>query len=103
MTDQLYFQLYDRFGKMQMDTSSIRSMLNSFGLTEPEPDGEKWHSKTYTLKVDNAIIGKLIAIYPEGPIDNEYTFIQTIQLYILAAVCLTILLASILVWSFLKN
>lgn len=103
MTDQLYFQLYDRFGKMQMDTSSIRSMLNSFGLTEPEPDGEKWHSKTYTLKVDNAIIGKLIAIYPEGPIDNEYTFIQTIQLYILAAVCLTILLAIIFSMVFSKK
>ncbi|PFO02583.1 two-component sensor histidine kinase [Bacillus sp. AFS076308] len=103
MTDQLYFQLYDRFGKMQMDTSSIRGMLNSFGLTEPEPDGENWHSKTYTLKVDNAIIGKLVAIYPEGLIDDEYTFIQTIQLYILAAVCLTIVLAIVFSMIFSKK
>src|SRR4051794_25638936 len=95
MTDQLYFQLYDRFGQIQMDSSNIRGMLNSFGLTEPEPDGENWHNKTYTIKVDNAIVGQLVAIYPDGLIDDEYTFIQTIQLYILAAVCLTILLAIV--------
>ncbi|MFK9090070.1 ATP-binding protein [Bacillus salipaludis] len=103
MTDQLYFQLFDRFGQVQMDSSNIRGMLNSFGLTEPEPDGEEWHSKTYTLKVDNAIIGKLVAIYPEGLIDDEYTFIQTIQLYILAAVCLTILLAIVFSMIFSKK
>ncbi|MFZ7943963.1 ATP-binding protein [Neobacillus sp. 19] len=103
MTDQLYFQLYDRYGQIQMDSSNIRGMLNSFGLTEPEPDGEEWHSKTYTLKVDNAVIGKLVAIYPEGLIDDEYTFIQTIQLYILAAVCLTIVLAIVFSMVFSKK
>lgn len=103
MTDQLYFQLYDRFGQIQMDSSNIRGMLNSFGLTEPEPDGEEWHNKTYTLKVDNAIIGQLVAIYPDGLIDDEYTFIQTIQLYILAAVCLTILLAIVFSMVFSKK
>ncbi|QCJ44006.1 HAMP domain-containing protein [Bacillus sp. S3] len=103
MTDQLYFQLYDRYGQIQMDSSNIRGMLNSFGLTEPEPDAEEWHSKTYTLKVDNAVIGKLVAIYPEGLIDDEYTFIQTIQLYILAAVCLTIVLAIVFSMLFSKK
>ncbi|MEH7352880.1 ATP-binding protein [Neobacillus drentensis] len=103
MTDQLYFQLYDRFGQIQMDSSNIRGMLNSFGLTEPALNGEEWHSKTYTLKVDNAIIGKLVAIYPEGLIDDEYTFIQTIQLYILAAVCLTIVLAIVISMLFSKK
>lgn len=103
MTDQLYFQLFDRYGQVQMDSSNIRGMLNSFGLTEPEPDGEEWHSKTYILKVDDAIIGKLVAIYPEGLIDDEYTFIQTIQLYILAAVCLTIVLAIVFSMIFSKK
>ncbi len=103
MTDQLYFQLYDRFGQIQMDSSNIRGMLNSFGLTEPEPNEEKWHNKTYTLKVNNAIIGHLVAIYPDGLIDDEYTFIQTIQLYILAAVCLTILLAIVFSMVFSKK
>ncbi|MFJ5713762.1 ATP-binding protein [Neobacillus sp. NPDC093127] len=103
MTDQLYFQLYDRFGQIQMDSSNIRGMLNSLGLTEPAPVGEEWHSKTYTLKVDNAIIGRLVAIYPKGLIDDEYTFIQTIQLYIYAAVCLTIVLAIIFSMLFSKK
>ncbi|CRK81558.1 HAMP domain-containing sensor histidine kinase [Neobacillus massiliamazoniensis] len=103
MTDQLYFQLYDRYGVLQMDSSKIRGMLNSFGLTEPEPKGEKWHSKSYTLKVDNTMVGKLVAIYPEGLIDDEYTFIQTIQLYILAAVCLTIVLAILFSMIFSKK
>ncbi|MDQ1144453.1 two-component system sensor histidine kinase BaeS [Bacillus sp. SORGH_AS 510] len=103
MTDQLYFQLYDRFGQLQMDSSNIRSMLNSFGLTEPAPDGEEWHSKSYILKVDNNLIGKLVAIYPKGLIDDEYTFIQTIQLYIYAAVCLTIVLAIIFSMLFSKK
>ncbi|MDN3020273.1 ATP-binding protein [Paenibacillus sp. BSR1-1] len=103
MTDQLYFQLYDRFGQLQLDSSNIRGMLNSLGLTEPTPNGEEWHSKTYILKVDNAIIGKLVAIYPEGLIDDEYTFIQTIQLYILAAICLTIILAIIFSMLFSKK
>ncbi|MGG3563662.1 ATP-binding protein [Neobacillus rhizosphaerae] len=103
MTDQLYFQLYDRFGQLQMDSSNIRSMLNSFGLTEPAPDGEEWHSKSYTLKVNNTIIGKLVAIYPKGLIDDEYTFIQSIQLYIYAAVCLTIILAIVFSMIFSKK
>jgi two-component system, OmpR family, sensor histidine kinase BaeS len=103
MTDQLYFQLYDRFGQLQMDSSNIRSMLNSFGLTEPAPDGEEWHSKSYTLKVNNTIIGKLVAIYPKGLIDDEYTFIQSIQLYIYVAVCLTIVLAIVFSMLFSKK
>ncbi|GHH97601.1 sensor histidine kinase [Neobacillus kokaensis] len=103
MTDQLYFQLYDRYGKLQMDSSNIRGMLNSLGLTEPAPAGEQWHSKTYIIKGDEAIIGKLVAIYPEGLIDDEYTFIQTIQLYILAAVCLTIVLAIVFSMLFSKK
>ncbi|WP_286229585.1 sensor histidine kinase [Neobacillus mesonae] len=103
MTDQLYFQLYDRYGKLQMDSSKIRGMLNSLGLTEPAAAGEEWHSKTYIIKVDDAIIGKLVAIYPEGLIDDENTFIQTIQLYILAAVCLTIVLAIVFSMLFSKK
>lgn len=105
MGDQLYFQLYDRFGQIQMDSSNIRSMLNSLGLTEPELDGngEQWHSKTYTLRVNNVIIGKLVAIYPQGLIDDEYKFIQTIQLYIYAAVCLTVVLAIIFSMLFSKK
>nr|WP_263324944.1 ATP-binding protein [Neobacillus sp. Marseille-Q6967] len=103
MTDQLYFQLYDRFGQLQMDSSNIRGMLNSLGLTNPEPIGEEWHSSSYTLRVDNQIIGRLIAIYPVGLIDDEYTFIQTIQLYIYAAVCLTIVLSIIFSMLFSKK
>jgi two-component system sensor histidine kinase BaeS len=103
MTDQLYFQLYDRLGQIQMDSSNIRGMLNSFGLTEPSTAGEEWHSNSYTLKVDNNIIGKLVAIYPKGLIDDEYTFIQTIQLYILAAVCMTIVLAILFSMIFSKK
>ncbi|MGJ7911311.1 ATP-binding protein [Neobacillus sp. LXY-1] len=103
MSDQLYFQLYDRYGQLQMDSSNIRSMLNSLGLAEPEPDGEEWHSKKYTLKVDGAVIGQLVAIYPVGLIDDEYKFIQTIQLYIYAAVCLTIILAIIFSMLFSKK
>lgn len=103
MTDQLYFQLYDRYGQLQMDSSNIRGMLNSLGLTEPEPNGEEWHSTSYTIRVDNNIIGKLIAIYPVGLIDDEYTFIQTIQLYIYAAVCLTIVLSIIFSMLFSKK
>ena len=93
LTDQLYFQLYDRFGQLQMDSSSIRGMMNGLGLTEPIKNKDEWRSKTYNLKVDDARIGKLVAIYPEGLIDDEHTFLQTIQLYIYAAVCLTIVLA----------
>jgi len=103
MSDQLYFQVYDRFGRTQMDSSSIRSMLNSLGLTEPVQDGEEWHSKTYTLKVDSTVIGKLVSIYPEGLINDESTFIQTIQLYIYAAVCLTIILAIVFSMLFSKK
>jgi two-component system, OmpR family, sensor histidine kinase BaeS len=103
MTEQLYFQLYDRLGQLQMDSSNIRGLLNSFGLAEPAPNGEEWHSKTYTLRVDNQVIGKLVAIYPKGLIDDEYTFIQTIQLYIYAAVCLTIVLAIIFSMLFSKK
>jgi len=103
MTDQLYFQLYDRFGQLQMDSSNIRGMLNSLGLTEPEPSGEEWHSNSYTLRADGNIIGKLTAIYPVGLIDDEYTFIQTIQLYIYAAVCLTLILSIIFSMLFSKK
>lgn len=103
MTEQLYFQLYDRFGQLQMDSSQIRGLMNSLGLTEPATGGEKWQSKSYSLIVNNQVIGRLVAIYPEGLIDNEYTFLQTIQLYILAAVCLTIILAIVFSLLFSKK
>ncbi|MGZ4162144.1 MAG: ATP-binding protein [Neobacillus sp.] len=103
MTDQLYFQLYDRFGQLQMDSSKIRGMLNSLGLTEPVQNDEEWHQKSYTLKVDGSTVGKLVAIYPQGLIDDESTFIQTIQLYIYAAVCLTIVLAILFSMIFSKK
>jgi signal transduction histidine kinase len=78
-------------------------MMNSLGLTEPVQNGEEWNSKSYTLMVNKKVIGKLTSIYPEGLIDDEYTFIQTIQLYIYAAVILTIVLAIIFSMIFSKK
>lgn len=103
MTDQLYFQIFDQMDHLQMDSSRIRGMMNSLGLTEPVTNGEAWQTKPYTLKVNNKIIGKLVAIYPEGLIADEYTFLQTIQLYIYASVCLTILLAIVFSMIFSKK
>ncbi|MDP4171709.1 MAG: HAMP domain-containing sensor histidine kinase, partial [Bacillota bacterium] len=93
LTDQLYFQLYDRFGQQQVDSSKIREVMNGLGLTEPVTNKEEWHTKSYNLLIDNTRIGKLVAIYPVGLVDEEQSFLQTIQLYIYAAVCLTIILA----------
>lgn len=103
MTDQLYFQLFDNNNRLQVDSSQIRGMLNSLGLTEPAMDGEEWHSKSYQIIVDKKVVGKLIAIYPQGLIDDEYTFLQTIQLYIYAAVCLTIIFAILFSLIFSKK
>ncbi|WML45932.1 ATP-binding protein [Neobacillus sp. PS3-40] len=103
MTDQLYFQLFDNINRLQVDSSQIRGMLNSLGLTEPAMDGEEWHSKSYQIIVDKKVVGKLIAIYPQGLIDDEYTFLQTIQLYIYAAVCLTIIFAILFSLIFSKK
>jgi two-component system, OmpR family, sensor histidine kinase BaeS len=103
MTDQLYFQFYDNRNRLQMDSSRIRGMLNGFGLTEQSVDGEEWHSNSYNVIVDKKIIGKLVAIYPQGYIDDEYTFLQTIQLYIYAAICLTIVLAIVFSLFFSKT
>jgi hypothetical protein len=103
MTDQLYFQLYDNMNHLQVDSSRIRGMMNSLGLTEPVQNGEEWNSKSYTLMVNKKVIGKLTSIYPVGLIDDEYTFIQTIQLYIYAAVILTIVLAVIFSMIFSKK
>jgi signal transduction histidine kinase len=103
MTDQLYFQIFDRMDHLQMDSSRIRGMMNSLGLTEPVTNGEEWQTKPYTLQVNNKVIGKLVAIYPEGLIADEYTFLQTIQLYIYASVCLTIVLAIVFSMIFSKK
>ena len=103
MTDQLYFQIFDRVDHLQMDSSRIRGMMNSLGLTEPVANGEEWQTKSYTLMVNNKVIGKLVAIYPEGLIADESTFLQTIQLYIYASVCLTIVLAIVFSMIFSKK
>lgn len=103
MTDQLYFQIFDRVDHLQMDSSRIRGMMNSLGLTEPVTNGEEWQTKSYTLMVNNKVIGKLVAIYPEGLIADESTFLQTIQLYIYASVCLTIVLAIVFSMIFSKK
>lgn len=103
MTDQLYFQVYDQMDHLEMDSSRIRGMMNSLGLTEPVTNGEEWQTKPYALTVNNKVIGKLIAIYPEGLIADQYTFLQTIQLYIYASVCLTIVLAIVFSMIFSKK
>jgi two-component system, OmpR family, sensor histidine kinase BaeS len=103
MTDQLYFQIFDRVDHLQMDSSKIRGMMNSLGLTEPVTNGEEWQTKSYTLMVNNKVIGRVVAIYPEGLIADESTFLQTIQLYIYASVCLTIILAIVFSMIFSKK
>lgn len=103
MSDQLYFQIYDNSNNLLADSSQIRGMLNSLGLTEPVSSGQEWDSQSYTLIVNQKPVGKLTAIFPEGMVDDEYTFIQTIQLYIYVAVCITIVLAIITSLFFSKK
>lgn len=103
MTDQIYFQLFDNAGNSMIDLSPFRKLLNSYGLTEPTTNEEKWNSKTYKIIVDNQVVGKLKAIYPEGLISDESTFFQKIQLYIYAAICLTIVLATLISLFFSKT
>jgi two-component system, OmpR family, sensor histidine kinase BaeS len=103
MTDHLYFQLFDNRYRPQMDSLKIRGIFNSFGLSEPYIDDEDWRRKSYPIIVDKKIVGSLVAFYPEGLIDDENTFLQTIQLYIYAAVFLMIVLAIIFSIIFSKK
>jgi two-component system, OmpR family, sensor histidine kinase BaeS len=103
MTDQLYFQLFDNHNRPLMDSVRIIGMFNRFGLSEPYIDDEKLRTKSYNVVVEKKIIGRLVAYYPEGLIDDEYTFTQTIQLYLYAAVLLMIVLAIIFSLIFSKK
>ncbi|HJV17840.1 MAG TPA: ATP-binding protein [Bacillales bacterium] len=103
MNDQLYFQIFDNGNYRQWNSLSIRGILNGFGLPGPVIEDEKLRSKSYDIVVDKKIIGRLVAYYPEGLIAEENTFLQTIQLYIYAAISLTIILAIIFSLYFSKT
>jgi two-component system, OmpR family, sensor histidine kinase BaeS len=103
MNDQLYFQIFDKGNYSHWNSLSIKGILNGFGLPGPVVDDEKLRSKSYDIVVDKKIIGRLVAYYPEGLIAEENTFLQTIQLYIYAAICLTIILAIIFSLYFSKT
>ncbi|WP_059172173.1 ATP-binding protein [Bacillus sp. FJAT-27445] len=102
LTEQLYFQVKDMQGHAPWDTSRLRNIMNNMGIAVPE-NREGWLSKSYPLVVDNKTVGEVVAIYPRGFIKDESTFLQTIQLYIYGAVCLTVIIAIIFSMIFSKT
>ncbi|WP_053368105.1 HAMP domain-containing sensor histidine kinase [Bacillus sp. FJAT-27245] len=102
LTEQLYFQIVDVAGHTRRDTSQLRAVMNNMGIAVPE-NTEGWLSKPYPLLVGDKRVGEVIAIYPRGFIKDESTFLQTIQLYIYGAVCLTVIIAIIFSMFFSKT
>ncbi|MDP4084010.1 MAG: HAMP domain-containing sensor histidine kinase [Bacillota bacterium] len=103
MYDQLYFELQGRDGKSIINLFPLNKQVNSLGLVDSSTSDEKWDFSTYNIFVNQKMVGKLIVHYPEGLINDESTFLQRIQLYIYAAVCLTIVLAILISLFFSKT
>jgi two-component system, OmpR family, sensor histidine kinase BaeS len=96
MMDQLFYLVYDEYGQLIIDSTSIRGLLQELGISSPRFSEENFQTQTYSIHLKNKKIGKMTVFYPIELIDAESNFLKAIQQYILVAVALTILLAFIM-------
>ncbi|WP_264738015.1 sensor histidine kinase [Cytobacillus firmus] len=91
MTENLYYEIYNSDGKILIETSSMRKMMEHMGHRQ---DSEaNYNSDTYNLSVDNMIIGSLQVYYQEELLAEDFSFFQAIKRYVYAAAFFTLILS----------
>lgn len=103
MMDQLFYLVYDEYGQLVIDSTSIRGMLKELGITSPKYSEENFQTESYSMNLKDKKIGKMTVFYPIELIDSESNFLKAIQQYIMVAVALTILLAFIMSMLFSRK
>ncbi|ALC89015.1 histidine kinase [Bacillus sp. FJAT-18017] len=102
LSEELYFQIYDNNGRVRHNTLQLRTILNSMGVAVPANE-EGLDSKSYPLVVNSERAGEVAAFFSVDFVQEESNFLQTIQLYIILAVCLTVIIAIIFSAIFSKT
>jgi two-component system, OmpR family, sensor histidine kinase BaeS len=96
LMDQLFYLVYDEYGRRIIDSTSIRGLLQELGISSPRFSEENFQAQTYSIQLKDKKIGKMTVFYPIELIDAESNFLKAIQQYIIVAVALTILLGFIM-------
>ncbi|CQR47320.1 Alkaline phosphatase synthesis sensor protein PhoR [Paraliobacillus sp. PM-2] len=95
MSEDLYYQLYDRDGDLLLDTTSFLSMMGMMngmhGSSSKESDN--YQSDSYPLKQNGRTVGTLVVFYPEELTGEDFIFLNEIKRNILLAVLITIILS----------
>lgn len=101
MTENLFYRILDSEGKVKSESTSLIKMMKDMA-PNLALDG-KMNSSSYELSIDKKKIGSVQVFYPVGLIDEEFTFLQTIQQYIFIIVAVTIILSFLFSMLFSKK
>ncbi len=94
MADQLFFQIYQQDGTMITDSLSFFKMMPHNQMNMPNID--KLKSESFSLTIDNQVIGKLIVYFPTDYVSIDSQFLNQFNKYIIFT-ALTMIVISIVI------
>jgi signal transduction histidine kinase len=101
MSDRIFYRIYNEKGKKISDTFSMQSMMGEMQMDFQS--SKNWKTSTADIIVNHKKVGKIVAFYPAGLYDREYTFLRRIQMSIVLAILITIGLSFLASWLFSKR
>lgn len=101
MSDRIFYRIYNEKGKKISDTFSMQSMMGQMQMDFQSSNN--WKTSTADIIVNHKKVGKIVAFYPAGLYDREYTFLRRIQMSIVLAILITIGVSFLASWLFSKR
>ncbi|MDF1511046.1 ATP-binding protein [Robertmurraya sp. DFI.2.37] len=100
MTENLFYQIHDKDGKLLADTTMMLGMMESMGR---QSDSVEYLSSTYDLSIEKQVIGSIKVYYPDSLMDEDFSFLNTIKKNIYVGAIITIILSFVFSILFSKR
>lgn len=102
MTENLFYRIYDSEGKLLLDTTNMKKMMENMAQSTQAKIQEEQLSDTYRLSSGNRFIGSIKVYYQEELLEEDFSFFQTVKRNIYAAAFITLILSAIFSLLFSK-
>ncbi|MCU1808192.1 HAMP domain-containing histidine kinase [Cytobacillus firmus] len=102
MTENLFYRIYDSEGKLLLDTTNMKEMMENMAQGTQAKIQEEQLSETYRLSSGNRFIGSIKVYYQEELLEEDFSFFHTIKRNIYAAALITLILSAIFSLLFSK-
>lgn len=95
MTENLFYKIYDKRGKMIADTTMMFEMMgNMKGQKESQVDSE-YKSYYHDLIIEKQLIGRVKVYYPNNLLGEDFSFLHTVKQNIILVAIITLIISFI--------